>query len=84
MQNKNMATKTQKLMSELRNLRKAEGITLLKVSNKMGVDESVVSKLETTTENITMDSLVRYIESIGGHLEITVKVNNNKKTIKLL
>lgn len=77
-------TNTQKLMSELRNLRKAEGITLLKVGNKMGIDESVVCKLETTTENITMDSLVRYVESIGGHLEITVTVNGNKKIIKLL
>ncbi len=61
------------IMQELRAAREAKGLSLADINERTGIDRSAISKLENvTTENPTIDTLLRYAEVVGKRLQIQV------------
>jgi transcriptional regulator with XRE-family HTH domain len=56
----------------LRELRAVLGFTQEQLANKLGVQQAAVSRLERRPD-ITLSSLRRYVEALGGQLEINVR-----------
>ncbi len=56
----------------LRELRAAVGFTQDQLANRLGVQQAAVSRLERRSD-ITLRSLRRYVEALGGELEINVR-----------
>jgi transcriptional regulator with XRE-family HTH domain len=56
----------------LRELRAALGFTQEQLANRLGVQQAAVSRLERRPD-MTLSSLRRYVEALGGELEINVR-----------
>lgn len=61
------------LASKLKMARSKAGLTQRQVAQFMNVDFSYISKIESGKRLISLNTLSRYINAIGGELEITVK-----------
>ena len=63
--------KTKKKIASIRlqQVRKSHHITQKKLAREMGLSQSALSELERRP-NITISALQRYIEALGGQLEI--------------
>ncbi len=53
----------------LQQVRKSHHVTQKELATKMGLSQSALSELERRP-NITLSAMQRYIEALGGHLEI--------------
>lgn len=53
----------------LRQVRQSRHVTQKKLAQTMGLSQSVLSELERRP-NITLETLQRYVEALGGRLEI--------------
>jgi transcriptional regulator with XRE-family HTH domain len=53
----------------LQQVRKAHNITQKELAASMGLSQSALSELERRP-NITLSLLQRYVEALGGHLEV--------------
>lgn len=53
----------------LQKVRKAHRVTQKELAASMGLSQSALSELERRP-NITVGALQRYIEALGGHLEV--------------
>ena len=53
----------------LEEIRKARGMTQVKLADALGVNQSEVSKIEHRTD-IYLSTLAGYVEALGGKLEI--------------
>jgi DNA-binding XRE family transcriptional regulator len=63
----------QKLIAELRAARQAQGLSLADVGEKSGIGKANLSRLENdTAPNPTWDTIVRYAESVGRKLAVSV------------
>ena len=56
---------------QLQRLREASHLTQEKAAQAMGVSQAALSKLERRS-NVTIGLLQRYVEAIGGRLEVNV------------
>lgn len=59
----------------LRALRKARGLTQSQMAETLGVSQAEVSRMERR-ENVTLNTLSRFIEATGGRMRITVAFEN--------
>lgn len=60
---------------ELRQARLAQGMTQQQVAESMGVGQNRVSALENgNLHTLKLETIERYIESIGGRLRMTVEL----------
>jgi DNA-binding XRE family transcriptional regulator len=66
----------------LRELRAALGFTQEQLATRLGVQQAAVSRLERRPD-ITLRSLRRYVEALGGELEINVRTPDGEQ-LKLL
>ena len=73
-----------RLMLNLKEMRKKEKIKLKTVSKRMGVDDSVVSKLENQNKDLQLGTLVRYVRSLSGHLSLNISIGNSNEIVKLI
>ena len=62
----------------LRELRAVLGFTQEALANRLGVQQAAVSRLERRSD-ITLSSLRRYVEALGGQLEITVRTPDGEQ-----
>jgi len=53
----------------LQHLRETRHITQERIANSMGISQAALSRLERRP-NITLSALQRYIEALGGRLEV--------------
>jgi ribosome-binding protein aMBF1 (putative translation factor) len=61
------------VIQQLKAAREAKGLSLADIYERIGMDRSTLSNLESVTdENLTVDSLFRYAELVGKRLEIQV------------
>ncbi|WP_257160040.1 helix-turn-helix domain-containing protein [Corynebacterium cystitidis] len=74
------------LLNHLTALRKCKNMTQESVARKMGVDRSVIARLESTTgdhsKNHTMESIRRYAEAIGafiGHVVFDTSIQTERE-----
>lgn len=72
------------MMQVIKEMRKNEKIKLKTVAASLGVDESVVSKLENTNKDIQLGTLTNYIKSMKGHLKITFTIGKNTQILDLV
>ncbi len=61
----------------LRELRKLAGATQLEVSAAMGMDQGQLSRFERQDDSL-VSTLRRYVEALGGELEITAVVGGKR------
>lgn len=64
--------------ADLRTLRKKEGLTSKDVAGKMGVSLRRIQKIEAGTENLTIDTIVRFCDALG--LTCKIVFIRNKST----
>jgi DNA-binding XRE family transcriptional regulator len=62
----------------LRELRAALGFTQEQLANRLGVQQAAVSRLERRPD-MTLSSLRRYVEALGGELEINVRTRDGEQ-----
>jgi DNA-binding XRE family transcriptional regulator len=62
----------------LRELRAALGFTQEQLADRLGVQQAAVSRLERRPD-MTLSSLRRYVEALGGELEINVRTPDGKQ-----
>lgn len=66
-------------LSELRRLREQ---TQLEVAEAAGIAQPVVSRLERDDEpNVTLRTLRRYVEGLGGHPELTAVFDDGERLV---
>jgi transcriptional regulator with XRE-family HTH domain len=55
--------------------RKGANLSQQQLADKMGVDRSVVSRIESASDNLSLTKLVRYVEALGpvGEVNIPIK-----------
>ncbi len=64
----------------LQQVRKSHHITQKELAKLMGLSQSALSELERRP-NITINAMQRYIEALGGHLEIKAVFQEGSKEL---
>jgi DNA-binding transcriptional regulator YiaG len=72
------------MMQVIKEMRKNEKIKLKTVAANLGVDESVVSKMENTNKDIQLGTLANYIQSMKGHMKLTFTIGNHTQVLDLV
>lgn len=57
----------------LSDLRRAAGMTQVQVAEHMSVTKKRVNQIEAKYPAVRYDTLVKYLQAIGGHMRLTVK-----------
>jgi DNA-binding XRE family transcriptional regulator len=64
------------LLKQLKAAREEQGLSLSELTELTGMDRSALSKLETGRRpNPTLETLVRYAEAVGKHLDVSLSDN---------
>jgi predicted transcriptional regulator len=69
------------LEADLRALREAAGLTQEEIAEKVEVDQSQISRLERQGGDTRLSILKRYVEALGGELQIVATVRG--KSVRL-
>jgi len=64
----------------LQQVRKSHHITQKELAKTMGLSQSALSELERRP-NITINAMQRYVEALGGHLEIKAVFQEGSKKL---
>lgn len=64
----------------LQQVRKAHHVTQKELAASMGLSQSALSELERRP-NITLGTMQRYVEALGGHLEVSAVFKDGKKEL---
>jgi len=64
----------------LQQVRKSHHITQKELAAAMGLSQSALSELERRP-NITLGTMQRYVEALGGHLEVKAVFKDGKKEL---
>lgn len=63
----------QTLVQQLKQARQKRGMSLSQMTELTGMDRAALSRLETGQRpNPTLETLIRYAEAVGKHLEISL------------
>ena len=66
----------------LREARKASHMTQVQVADAMGVSQNRVSQIENgDVDAMTVNSIRRYVEALGGRLTLTVEMPDGRKAL---
>jgi len=61
-----------RIQAQLHKARKDAGLTQQEVAERMNVNRSYVSRLETNPENLKLGTLARYAQAVGMHLDVAL------------
>ena len=77
--------RTEELLAELplQELRRARALSQQELAEVLGLNQATVSKLERRTD-MYLSSLRRFVEAMGGKLEISASFPDGKVRIQLL
>lgn len=77
--------RTEELLAELplQELRQARALSQKELAEVLGLNQATVSKLERRTD-MYLSSLRRFVEAMGGELEITAKFPEGRVRIQFL
>ena len=77
--------RTQELLGELplQELRQARALSQEELAEVLGLNQATISKLERRTD-MYLSSLRRFVEAMGGELEITASFPEGRVRIQLL
>lgn len=64
----------------LAELRKAQGMTQVQLAAAMGVRQPAVSRIEHHPDRVGLSLLRRYVEGLGGRLEISIRWSDDSVT----
>lgn len=64
----------------LQQVRKSHNVTQKELAKAMGLSQSALSELERRP-NITLNAMQRYVEALGGHLEIKAVFQKGSKKL---
>lgn len=64
----------------LQQVRKSHHVTQKELAKAMGLSQSALSELERRP-NITINAMQRYVEALGGHLEIKAVFQEGSKEL---
>ncbi len=64
----------------LQQVRKSHHVTQKQLAQTMGLSQSALSELERRP-NITINAMQRYVEALGGHLEIKAVFKEGSKEL---
>lgn len=81
----NILAKSRRLVlaSELKDLREKRQMTQKQVADVMGVARPTVNQLEKRGGNIRFSTLKRYVEAVGGSLEVSVRLPSGVTRLRL-
>jgi DNA-binding XRE family transcriptional regulator len=65
------------LVVGLRAAREASGMTQVELAEELGIPQSNISRLESSTD-MKLSSIRRYVEALGGELEVTAIVGKKR------
>jgi DNA-binding XRE family transcriptional regulator len=68
----NVLVEELRIQAQLHNARKAAGLTQEQVAERMNVNRSYISRLETHPENIKIGTLTRYAQAVGMKVNIAL------------
>ena len=68
------------ISESLKAARKAAGMTQAQVAERMHVNRAYVAQLEGKPQNVTVSTLVKYTNAIGGMIDFKVS-RSRKKTV---
>ena len=68
----NVLVEELRIQTQLHEARKAAGLTQGQVAERMNVNRSYISRLETHPENIKLGTLTRYAQAVGMHVDIAL------------
>jgi transcriptional regulator with XRE-family HTH domain len=76
--------RTQELLDELplQELRQARALSQEELAEVLGLNQATISKLERRTD-MYLSSLRRFVEAMGGELEVTAKFPEGRVRIQL-
>ena len=76
--------RTEELLAELslRELRQARAISQQELAEVLGLNQATISKLERRTD-MYLSSLRRFVEAMGGELEVSANFPEGKARIQL-
>ncbi|MEH2275022.1 MAG: helix-turn-helix domain-containing protein [Nostoc sp.] len=66
------------LTQAMRSVRKRSGLNQTEIAQRLGVQQSQVSKLESTKNDHTFDSVLAYLNALGADLEATILVKKQR------
>jgi HTH-type transcriptional regulator/antitoxin HipB len=68
-----MAVSAKDLGVQLRNLRKKQGLTQVKLGQRVGLDQKKVSQLENGNPNMRVESIFRLLSALGCGIAVVPK-----------
>ncbi|MDH2902814.1 MAG: XRE family transcriptional regulator [Actinomycetota bacterium] len=65
------------IVSSLGELRRSVGLNQTEVASRWGRGQSQVSKIERNPERAELATLAGYVTALGGHVSITIEIDNH-------
>ena len=62
------------IAEKIKQLRKAKKLTQQELGDKLGVKKSQVSRLESSTSNVTIETLQKVFSALGAKVQFTVSL----------
>ena len=59
-----------KMAHKLAELREGQGLSQAELARKMKVSQQLISRIESGSDNLTIETLIRFFDILGVHLKI--------------
>ncbi|ARV63284.1 hypothetical protein BZZ01_28470 [Nostocales cyanobacterium HT-58-2] len=69
------------LTQAMREIRKKAGLTQEQVAERLGVEQSWVSQLESVNHDHTFESVIAYLDALGAKLELSFVLGGEKISV---
>ena len=70
-----------KMADKLAELREKMGLTQAELAKRMKVSQQLISRIESGADNLTIETLIKFFDTLGVRLRIGVKKRRNHQEI---